>query len=105
MLPFLKTIMETMIPVLIGVKDDDLKSVFASAMGSFSKSILIYLEKKEKALDSTFTKKTFSTEINIVYSLLFKMWLEKEQSKLNILAVEALGYVSSLQPKDRLEEE
>ncbi|XP_020389799.2 maestro heat-like repeat-containing protein family member 1 [Rhincodon typus] len=105
MLPFLKSIMETMIPVLIGMKDDDLKLVFASAMGSFSKSILIYLEKKEKAFDPTFTKKTFSTEINIIYSLLFKMWLEKEQSKLNIPTVEALGYISSLLPKDRLEEE
>ncbi|XP_043562386.1 maestro heat-like repeat-containing protein family member 1 [Chiloscyllium plagiosum] len=104
MLPFLKSIMETMIPVLIGVKDEDLKSVLASAMGSFSKSILIYLE-KEKGLDPTSIKTTFSTEINIVYSLLFKMWLEKEHSKLNIPTVEALGYISSLLPKDRLEEE
>ncbi|XP_041052603.1 maestro heat-like repeat-containing protein family member 1 [Carcharodon carcharias] len=105
MVPFLKSIMETMIPVLIGVKEDELKSLFASAMGSFSKSILNYLGNKEKVPDPTVTRKTFSTEINIVYSLLFKLWLEKEHSELNIPTVEALGYVSSLLPKDRLEEE
>ncbi|GCB70022.1 hypothetical protein scyTo_0001176 [Scyliorhinus torazame] len=105
MVPFLKSIMETMIPVLIGVKEDELKSVFASAMGSFSKSILNYLENKDKVSDPTVTKNTFATEINIVYSLLFKMWLEKEHLKFNIPTVEALGYVSALLPKDRLEEE
>ncbi|XP_051885673.1 maestro heat-like repeat-containing protein family member 1 [Pristis pectinata] len=105
MVPFLKAILTTMIPVLIKVREDELKSVFASAIGSFSKSILIYLGNSEKAADPTITKKSFSPEISIVYSLLFKVWLEKEPSKFYIPTVEALGYVSNLLPKDKLEEE
>ncbi|XP_059832342.1 maestro heat-like repeat-containing protein family member 1 [Hypanus sabinus] len=103
--PFLKAILTTMIPVLIKIREDDLKSVFASAMGSFSKSILIYLGNSEKGTDPMITKKTFSTEISIIYSLLFNVWLEKEPSRFNIPTVEALGYVSNLLPKDKIQEE
>ncbi|XP_078271735.1 maestro heat-like repeat-containing protein family member 1 [Rhinoraja longicauda] len=105
MVPFLKAILNTMIPVLIKVREDELKSVFALAIGSFSKSILIYLGNSEKGVDPTITRKSFSTEISIIYSLLFQVWLEKEPTKFNIPTVEALGYVSNLLPKDKLEEE
>ncbi|GCB76262.1 hypothetical protein scyTo_0018318 [Scyliorhinus torazame] len=105
MVPFLKSIIGMMIPVLSGVKQDELKVVFAAALGSFSKSILTYLENMENAPDSTVTKESFSSEICTVYNLFFKVWLEKEPSKLNIHIVEALGYISSLLPKDRLEKE
>ncbi|XP_069750640.1 maestro heat-like repeat-containing protein family member 1 [Narcine bancroftii] len=105
MVPLLKPILTTMIPVLIKVKEEELKSAFASALGSFSKSILIYLGNNGKGADPTITREFFSTEISIVYNLLFKVWLEKEPSKFNIPTVEALGYVSNLLPKDQLEEE
>ncbi|GCC38075.1 hypothetical protein chiPu_0016586 [Chiloscyllium punctatum] len=105
MMPFLKSIIGTMIPVLFGVKQDELKVVFAAALGSFSKSILLYLENTEKASDLTVTKDSFYSEISTVYSTFFKVWLQKEPSKLNIQVVEALGYVSSLLPKDKFEKE
>ncbi|XP_055505921.1 maestro heat-like repeat-containing protein family member 1 [Leucoraja erinacea] len=104
-MPFLKAILNTMIPVLVKVREDEMKSAFASAMGSFSKSILIYLGNSEKDEDLTITRKSFSGEITIIYNLLFQVWLEKEPSKFNIPTVEALGYISNLLPKDKLEEE
>ncbi|XP_055505818.1 maestro heat-like repeat-containing protein family member 1 [Leucoraja erinacea] len=105
MVPFLKAILNTMIPVIIKVREDEMKSVFASAIGSFSQSILNYLGNSEKGLDPTITRKSFFTEISVIYSLLFQVWLEKEPSKFNIPTVEALGYVSNLLPKDKLDEE
>eukprot|EP00061_Rhincodon_typus_P018999 g48420.t1 len=94
-----------MIPVLFGVKQDELKVVFAAALGSFSKSILVYLENTEKDSGLTVMKDSFSSEFSTVYSMFFKVWLQKEPSKLNIQVVESLGYVSSLLPKDKFEKE
>ncbi|XP_078271733.1 maestro heat-like repeat-containing protein family member 1 [Rhinoraja longicauda] len=104
-MPFLKAILNTLIPVLINERENEMKSAFASAMGSFSKSILIYLGNSEKDEDLTITRKSFSGEITIIYNLLFQVWLEKEPTKFNIPTVEALGYISNLLPKDKLEEE
>ncbi|XP_062917599.1 maestro heat-like repeat-containing protein family member 1 [Mobula hypostoma] len=105
MVPFLKQILGAMFPTLFRTKQEEMKAAFATALGNFSKSILMYLSSVEKTSDPLITAETFSTEINTVYSLLFKVWLEKEPPKLTLTIVEALGYVTSLLPRERLEKE
>ncbi|XP_069760405.1 maestro heat-like repeat-containing protein family member 1 [Narcine bancroftii] len=105
MVPFLKQIFGDMFPSLFGTKQEEMKAAFATALGSFSKSILMYLASVKKTSDPPVTTETFSTEINTIYCLLFKVWLEKEPPKLMITIAEALGYVSSLLPKERIEKE
>ncbi|XP_059829994.1 maestro heat-like repeat-containing protein family member 1 [Hypanus sabinus] len=105
MVPFLKHILGAMFPTLFRTKQEEMKSAFATALGNFSKSILIYLSSVEKTSDPLVTTETFSTEINTIYSLLFKVWLEKEPPKLMLTIVEALGYVTLLLPRERLEKE
>uniref|UniRef100_UPI00398F5B22 maestro heat-like repeat-containing protein family member 1 n=1 Tax=Pristiophorus japonicus TaxID=55135 RepID=UPI00398F5B22 len=105
MVPLLKSILGTMIPVFVGVDQAELKSAFVSAVGSFAKSILIYLGNVEEAAEFNMTKDSFSSVFHSVYSLVLKVWLEKEASALTIPIVEALGYIIALLPKDTLEEE
>lgn len=105
MVPFLKQILAAMFPSLFGTKQEEMKAAFATALGSFSKSILMYLANVEKTSEPTVTAESFSAEINTIYSLLFKVWLEKEPPKLTIIIVEALGSVISLLPRERIEKE
>uniref|UniRef100_UPI00398F65BE maestro heat-like repeat-containing protein family member 1 n=1 Tax=Pristiophorus japonicus TaxID=55135 RepID=UPI00398F65BE len=103
MVPLIKPILEVMMPVLMDVTFDYHKSVFAAALGAFSKNILLYMDDIEKRPQTTVTKESFANEMDIAYDLLFNKWLEKTESPLNIIKVEALGYCTTLMPKDSLE--
>uniref|UniRef100_UPI00398E97DC maestro heat-like repeat-containing protein family member 1 n=1 Tax=Pristiophorus japonicus TaxID=55135 RepID=UPI00398E97DC len=103
MVPLIKPILEVMMPVLMDVTFDYHKSVFAAALGAFSKNILLYMDDIEKWPQTTVTKESFANEMDIAYDLLFNKWLEKTESPLNIIIVEALGYCTTLMPKDSLE--
>uniref|UniRef100_UPI00398EDEB3 maestro heat-like repeat-containing protein family member 1 n=1 Tax=Pristiophorus japonicus TaxID=55135 RepID=UPI00398EDEB3 len=103
MVPLIKPIREVMMPVLMDVTFDYHKSVFAAALSAFSKNILLYMDDIEKWPQTTVTKESFANEMDIAYDLLFNKWLEKTESPLNIIIVEALGYCTTLMPKDSLE--
>uniref|UniRef100_UPI00398ED4BB maestro heat-like repeat-containing protein family member 1 n=1 Tax=Pristiophorus japonicus TaxID=55135 RepID=UPI00398ED4BB len=103
MVPLIKPILEVMMPVLMDVTFDYHKSVFEAALGAFSKNILLYMDDIEKWPQTTVTKESFANEMDIAYDLLFNKWLEKTESPLNIIIVEALGYCTTLMPTDSLE--
>ncbi|XP_067896018.1 maestro heat-like repeat-containing protein family member 1 [Heterodontus francisci] len=103
MVPFMKSILEIMIPVMMEVTSDYNKSVSAAALGAFSKNILLYEDNVETQPQPTVTIESFANEMNTAFDLLFNKWLEKEESPINIVIVEALGYTTALMPKDSLE--
>uniref|UniRef100_A0A8C5QFI2 Maestro heat-like repeat-containing protein family member 1 n=1 Tax=Leptobrachium leishanense TaxID=445787 RepID=A0A8C5QFI2_9ANUR len=104
MVPFLNSILGTMLPMLGMAKQDHMKAVFCVALQHFSESIQEYLANLDKAPDPTVRKDTFSTEIFNAYDVLFNNWLQNRESKVRLAVVEALGPMSHLLPNEKLEE-
>ncbi|XP_051467337.1 LOW QUALITY PROTEIN: maestro heat-like repeat-containing protein family member 1 [Apus apus] len=105
MVPFLNSILGTMLPMLGMAKQDHMKSVFCYALQHFSESIQEYLANLDKAPDPTVRKDTFSNEIFSAYEVLFNSWLQHREAKLRLAVVEALGPMSYLMPGEKLEEQ
>ncbi|XP_042320426.1 maestro heat-like repeat-containing protein family member 1 [Sceloporus undulatus] len=105
MVPFLNSILGTMLPMLAMAKQDNMKSVFCYALQYFSESIQEYLANLDKAPDPTVRRDTFSSEIFSAYEVLFNSWLQSREAKLRLAVVEALGPMSHLMPSEKLEEQ
>ncbi|CAI9610655.1 unnamed protein product [Staurois parvus] len=105
MVPFLNSILGTMLPMLGMAKQDPMKAVFCVALQRFSESILEYLANLDKAPDPTVRKDTFSSELFSAYDILFNNWLQNRESKVRLAVVEALGPMSHLLPNEKLEEQ
>uniref|UniRef100_A0ABM5GD29 Maestro heat-like repeat-containing protein family member 1 isoform X1 n=1 Tax=Pogona vitticeps TaxID=103695 RepID=A0ABM5GD29_9SAUR len=105
MVPFLNSILGTMLPMLSMAKHDSLRSVFCYALQSFSESIQEYLANLDKAPDPTVRRDTFSSEIFSAFEVLFNSWLQSREAKLRLAVVEALGPMSHLLPSEKLEEQ
>ncbi|XP_040190285.1 maestro heat-like repeat-containing protein family member 1 [Rana temporaria] len=104
MVPFLNSILGTMLPMLGMAKQDPMKAVFCVALQRFSESVLEYLANLDKAPDPTVRKDTFSNELFNAYDVLFNNWLQNRESKVRLAVVEALGPMSHLLPNEKLEE-
>uniref|UniRef100_A0A8C3XQA8 Maestro heat like repeat family member 1 n=1 Tax=Chelydra serpentina TaxID=8475 RepID=A0A8C3XQA8_CHESE len=105
MVPFLNSILGTMLPMLGMAKQDNMKSVFCYALQHFSESIQEYLANLDKAPDPTVRKDTFSNEIFNAYDVLFHIWLQSREAKVRLAVVKALGPMSHLMPSEKLEEQ
>ncbi|XP_073418491.1 maestro heat-like repeat-containing protein family member 1 isoform X3 [Dendrobates tinctorius] len=105
MVPFLNSILGTMLPMLGMVKQDPMKAVFCVALQHFSESILEYLANLDKAPDPTVRKSTFSSDLYSAHDVLFNNWLQNRESKVRLAVVEALGPMSHLLPNEKLEEQ
>ncbi|XP_029386983.1 maestro heat-like repeat-containing protein family member 1 isoform X2 [Mus pahari] len=105
MVPFLPSILSTMLPMLGMAKQDALKVVFCCALQHFSESILEYLANLDQAPDPTVRKDTFGADIFGAYDVLFHHWLQSRDAKLRLAVVAALGPMSHLLPSERLEEQ
>ncbi|XP_040289128.1 maestro heat-like repeat-containing protein family member 1 isoform X2 [Bufo bufo] len=105
MVPFLNSILGTMLPMLGMAKQDPMKAVFCVALQHFSESIQEYLANLDKAPDPTVRKDTFSSDLFNAYDILFNNWLQNRESKVRLAVVEALGPMSHLLPNEKLEEQ
>ncbi|XP_075437570.1 maestro heat-like repeat-containing protein family member 1, partial [Ascaphus truei] len=105
MVPFLNSILGTMLPMLGMAKQDHMKAVFCVALQHFSESIQEYLANLDQAPDPTVRKDTFSSDIFSAYDVLFNSWLQIRESKVRLAVVEALGPMSHLLPNEKLEEQ
>uniref|UniRef100_A0A8C6VAA1 Maestro heat like repeat family member 1 n=1 Tax=Naja naja TaxID=35670 RepID=A0A8C6VAA1_NAJNA len=105
MVPFLNSILGTMLPMLPMARQDNTKSIFCYALQYFSESILEYLANLDKAPDPTVRRDTFSGEVFSAYEVLFNCWLPSREAKVRLAVVEALGPMSHLMPSEKLEEQ
>ncbi|KAM4029121.1 maestro heat-like repeat-containing protein family member 1 isoform 2-T2 [Anomaloglossus baeobatrachus] len=105
MVPFLNSILGTMLPMLGMVKQDPMKAVFCVSLQHFCESILEYLANLDKAPDPTVRKATFSGDLYSAHDVLFNNWLQNRESKVRLAVVEALGPMSHLLPNEKLEEQ
>ncbi|KAJ8334099.1 hypothetical protein SKAU_G00397380 [Synaphobranchus kaupii] len=102
--PFLGTILTTMLPMLGMTRQDNMKWVFSSALYRFSESIVDYLANMDKAPDPAVRKDAFSAEIYAACDILFCNWLQSKETKLRLTVISALASMSLLLAQDKLEE-
>ncbi|XP_037022375.2 maestro heat-like repeat-containing protein family member 1 isoform X2 [Artibeus jamaicensis] len=105
MVPFLTTVLSTMLPMLSLAKHDSMRAVFCCALQRFSESTLEYLANLDQAPDPTVRKDAFASDIGSAYDTLFYQWLQSREAKLRLAVVEALGPMSPLLPSEKLEEQ
>lgn len=80
--PYLKTILGIMLPLLAGLKQEPLKQAFAYSLGKFCEAILEYTTNPEQAPDSTISVQNFHTEMSMAFDVLFSVWLNGKEAKL-----------------------
>ncbi|XP_064611998.1 maestro heat-like repeat-containing protein family member 1 [Liolophura sinensis] len=105
MVPHLTAVLGTMLPMLGMAKQDNIRWVFSSALSKFSEAILDYIANIDKAPDNTVTKEVFAGEIFSAYDILFNVWLQSKEAKLRLAIIEAVGHMTHLIGRDKLEEQ
>eukprot|EP00795_Rhopilema_esculentum_P001016 gene1016-15340_t len=103
--PFLKDIFSRMLAMLGMVKQDNMRWVFSHCIGCFSEAILDYCANIENAPYPDITKDRFFGEIYSAYEIMFNVWLQSKEPKIRLAIVGALGHMSHLMAKDKLEEQ
>ncbi|XP_054446562.1 maestro heat-like repeat-containing protein family member 1 isoform X2 [Pteronotus mesoamericanus] len=103
--PFLTTVLSTMLPMLGLAKHDSMRMAFCCALQRFSESTLEYLANLDQAPDPTVRKDAFASDIGSAYDILFHQWLQSREAKLRLAVVGALGPASHLMPSEKLEEQ
>ncbi|XP_056020899.1 maestro heat-like repeat-containing protein family member 1 isoform X2 [Ostrea edulis] len=104
MVPHLTAVLSTTLPMLGMVKHDNMKWVFSSALSKFSEAIIEYCANIDKAPDKSITRDRFSQEIGSAFDVLFTTWLQSKEAKLRLTIVEAMGHMTHLMAKEKLEE-
>ncbi|KAM4793647.1 maestro heat-like repeat-containing protein family member 1, partial [Cyanocitta cristata] len=105
MVPFLNSILGTLLPMLGMARADGAKSGCCYALQRFSESIQEYLANLDQAPDPTIRRDAFAQEIGAAFELLFSAWLQHREPKVRLAVVAALGPMSSLLPEEKLEEQ
>ncbi|XP_010628834.1 maestro heat-like repeat-containing protein family member 1 isoform X2 [Fukomys damarensis] len=124
--PFLPSVLSTMLPMLGMAKQDAMRVMFCCGRGSwaccsvtswfllwlvsgalqhFSESTLEYLANLDQVPDPTVRRDTFAADIFSAYDILFHQWLQTRDAKLRLAVVAALGPMSHLLPSEKLEEQ
>lgn len=103
--PFLKDIFSRMLAMLGMAKQDNMRWVFAHCIGCFSEAVLDYCANIENAPYPDITKDRFFGEIYSAYEIMFNVWLQSKEPKIRLAIVTALGPMSHLMAKDKLDEQ
>uniref|UniRef100_A0A2C9KZ46 Maestro heat-like repeat-containing protein family member 1 n=1 Tax=Biomphalaria glabrata TaxID=6526 RepID=A0A2C9KZ46_BIOGL len=105
MVPHLTAVLGTMLPMLGLAKYDNMRWVFASALSKFSEAILEYCANLDQAPDKTVSIDRFSNEIFSAYDILFNVWLQSKEAKLRLAIIEAVGHMTHIISKEKLQEQ
>ena len=103
MVPYLKALLGSMLPMLSVVKQDHIKGVFAYTLMRFAESIQEYLANIEKAPDQNVTKEYFTLEFENAYNHL-SMWMQIREPNVRGKVIEALGVTCALISKEKFQE-
>lgn len=104
--PHLKDVLDTLAQILTSsyVKSNTLRRSFATAWARFSEAILFYLANMERAPDSTIERAWFCEDVAQAFEVLFLQWLPCKTPATCQEILEALGHMSQLLSKERLEQ-
>eukprot|EP01114_Cavostelium_apophysatum_P008329 TRINITY_DN2073_c0_g1_i2.p1 TRINITY_DN2073_c0_g1~~TRINITY_DN2073_c0_g1_i2.p1 ORF type:complete len:513 (-),score=158.15 TRINITY_DN2073_c0_g1_i2:146-1684(-) len=101
--PKLKEIMARVTPILGSIKQDNIRWVFASAIGHFCDAITHYVANKDKAPDQSFNIYSFSSDMFPAYEFMFTNWLQSKETKVRLATLQALGSIGGVLTREQLE--
>ncbi|KAL5022847.1 hypothetical protein ScPMuIL_002002 [Solemya velum] len=105
MVPHLTAVLGTMLPMMGMAKHDNMRWVFSTALSQFCEAVIEYVANLDKAPDQTVKKEMFSGEIFAAYDILFNIWLQSREIKLQLAVVMSVGNMAHLMTQDKLEEQ
>ncbi|CAB3989713.1 maestro heat-like repeat-containing family member 1, partial [Paramuricea clavata] len=105
LVPFLKDILGRLLPMLLLTKQDNMKWVFAHCFSRFSESVTYYLANVESTSHNDIRQNTFEGEMLSAYEILFNVWIKSNEAKVRLSIIEAIGYMSHLLSREKLEEQ
>ncbi|XP_067055526.1 maestro heat-like repeat-containing protein family member 1 [Acropora muricata] len=103
--PFLKDILGRMLPIMGMAKQDNLRWVIANCIARFCESIIEYVANAENAPYPDITFERFHGEISACYDVLFSVWIRSGEAKVRLAVVDALGHMTLIMAKEKLEEQ
>uniref|UniRef100_A0A674HB94 Maestro heat like repeat family member 1 n=1 Tax=Taeniopygia guttata TaxID=59729 RepID=A0A674HB94_TAEGU len=105
MVPFLSSILATLVPLLGTARTDSMKCTLCYALQRFGESIQEYVAGRAEAPDPTVRSDAFGLELGAAFDILSHGWMQGRDGKVRLAALEALGPLSSLIPGEQLEEQ
>ncbi|XP_058668192.1 maestro heat-like repeat-containing protein family member 1 [Ammospiza caudacuta] len=105
MVPFLGSILGTLLPLLPTARADSMKCTLCYALQRFSESIQEYLAGQEQGPDPTVRGDAFAPELGAAFDVLSLQWVQSRDAKVRVAVLEALGPLSALIPPEQLQEQ
>ena len=100
--PYLKALLGLIVRCIPSVKQDNLKIALAVMFGKFAEAILEAVDNKEP--DPNITVESYMPECSSVFEALVNYWLKTSNPVVKNDVIIALGHLSHLLPKEKLEE-
>eukprot|EP01125_Pyxidicula_operculata_P019218 TRINITY_DN694_c5_g1_i1.p1 TRINITY_DN694_c5_g1~~TRINITY_DN694_c5_g1_i1.p1 ORF type:complete len:1709 (+),score=479.86 TRINITY_DN694_c5_g1_i1:28-5154(+) len=86
--PVLQDVFARMLPVLSSIKQENMRWVFANAVGSFCEAIIAYKANTDQVkIDVS----TFAPQAYAAYELMYSNWLPSENKKIRLVTIQAIG--------------
>ena len=95
--------MARILPILSSIKQENMRWVFATAIGQFCEAAVNYLANIEKAQDKNITFATFSSEVFPAFEIFQSNWLNSNEQKVRLATVAAMGSICQILPKGNIQ--
>ncbi|KAJ8979536.1 hypothetical protein NQ317_017684 [Molorchus minor] len=100
--PYLKNILNIILPLLGGIRTDPLKQSFSFALGSFCDALTEYVSNNDHVPDNTITLENFTVEIGMAYDVLFSSWLHSRETKVVHSVLDAIASIFAILNVDKV---
>ncbi|EGG22616.1 hypothetical protein DFA_04746 [Cavenderia fasciculata] len=102
-IPRIRDVLSRVLPILGSIKHDNIKWVFAAALGHFADGIVSYVSNIEAGSDKTLTLYSFSSEFYPALELMFSKWLSTNQEKVRLVVIQAIGSICAILSVEQLD--
>eukprot|EP00040_Diaphanoeca_grandis_P032327 m.195702 g.195702 ORF g.195702 m.195702 type:complete len:1632 (-) comp32581_c2_seq1:207-5102(-) len=101
--PSLEDTLSKCLPMLGMIKVDNMKWAFVTTFSKMCDSISTYVANIDRAPDKSITISKFSVQMLSALEVMFKIWLQTKESKLRGAIVEAVGLMTHIITKEKLQ--
>eukprot|EP01133_Synstelium_polycarpum_P020470 gene20470-24563_t len=101
--PRIRDVLSRVLPVLGSIKHDNIKWVFAAAMGHFSDAIVAYVSNIDAGTDKSLNQYSFSSEFYPALELMFSKWLTSNHEKVRLVTIQAIGSICAILSIEQLD--
>ncbi|GAM28545.1 hypothetical protein SAMD00019534_117210, partial [Acytostelium subglobosum LB1] len=101
--PRIREVLSRVLPILGSIKHDNIKWVFASALGQFADAIVVYVSNIDSGSDKSLNLYSFSSEFYPALELMYGKWLSNNQDKVRLVTIQAIGSICAILSVEQLD--